>query len=128
MNNTIEKDLNSENAFVIMTTLTMLRYFLTEELIERILPTLKKLIKHQTSIIRRKAYLVLFNINQLYPKMVSDVKSLAIDALHDHETPVIFTGLSMLYPLIMANPHLYKDQTKRLAEILWNILEHKYPK
>lgn len=98
-----------------MTTLTMLRYFLTEGLIERILPILNKLIKHPTSIIRRKTYFVLFNINQLFPNIVNDVKSLAIDALHDHETPVIFTGLTMLYPLVMANPHLYKDQAKRLA-------------
>ena len=67
-----------------MTTLTMLRYFLTEGLIERIMPLLKKLIKHQTSIIRRKAYLVMFNIHQIYPNIVNDVKNLAIDALHDH--------------------------------------------
>jgi AP-4 complex subunit epsilon-1 len=34
----------------------------------------------------------------------------------------------MLYRLVLADPHQYKDTTKRLAEILWNILEHKYPK
>lgn len=128
MNNTIIKDLASENAFVIMTTLTMLRYFLTEDLIQHILPTLRKLIKHQTSIIRRKSYLVLFHIYQNYPSLIADVKSMVVDALHDQETPVVFAGVNMLYQLVRANPHLYKDQVKKITEILANILDHKYPK
>jgi vesicle coat complex subunit len=64
MNNTIAKDLQTENSFIIMTTLTMLRYFLTEQLISQIISILKKLTKHQTSIIRRKTFLVLHNIYQ----------------------------------------------------------------
>jgi len=112
MNNTILKDIASENTFVIMTTLTLLRYFLTEDLIKQILPILKTLVKHQTSIIRRKSYFVLFNIYQDYPHLFSDIKPLVINALNDHETPVIFSGVNMLYPLVMANPHLYKEQTK----------------
>ena len=83
MNNTIEKDLNAENTFVVMTTLTMMRYFLTEDLVHRILPIIKKLLKHQTSIIRRKSYLVLYNIHQVYPHLFEDVKQLSIEALHD---------------------------------------------
>lgn len=67
MNNTITKDLQSENAFVVMTTLTLLRYFLTPDLVVNIIPQLRKLLKHNTSIIRRKSYLVLYNINQNYP-------------------------------------------------------------
>ena len=66
MNNTIAKDLHTENSFIIMTTLTLLRYFLTEQLISQIMPTLKKLTKHQTSIIRRKTFLVLYNIYEKY--------------------------------------------------------------
>lgn len=62
MNNTILKDLQSENTFVVMTTLTLLRYFITQDLVAHILPILKKLLKHQTSIIRRKSYLVLLNL------------------------------------------------------------------
>ena len=69
MNNTILKDLQSDNTFVVMTTLTLLRYFLTYDLVIHILPILKKLLKHQTSIIRRKSYLVLLNIDQNYPKL-----------------------------------------------------------
>jgi AP-4 complex subunit epsilon-1 len=128
MNNTILKDLASENAFVIMTTLTMLRYFLTQELVQNVLPVLRKLLKHPTSIIRKKAYLVLFNISQLYPDAVPDVKALAVEALQDQDTPVIFTGVSMLQGLVVGNPHLFKEQTKRLVEVLWSILDHRYPK
>ena len=128
MNNTIEKDLGSENAFIVMTTLTMLRYFLTEDLVVRLLPLIRKLLKHPTSIIRKKAYLVLYNISQHYPQLVEDIKNLAIEAIHDPDPPVVFTGLTMLHPMLLANPHLYKDQTKRLAELLMNILDHKFPK
>lgn len=66
MNNTIIKDLQNENAFVIMTTLTLLRYFLTDYLVSHIIPILRKLIRHTTSIIRRKAYLALYNIHQTF--------------------------------------------------------------
>lgn len=83
MNNTILKDIVSENTFIVMTTLTLLRYFLTEDLIARILPTLKNLVNHQTSIIRRKAYFVLFDIYQNYQHLFSDIKPLIIKALND---------------------------------------------
>lgn len=53
---------------------------------------------------------------------------MAIEALNDSETPVIFAGISMLYKPILNNPHQFKDTTKKLVEILFNILEHKYPK
>lgn len=105
MNNTILKDLQSDNTFVVMTTLTLLRYFLSEDLVHQILPILKKLLKHQTSIIRRKSYLVLLNVNQNFPNLFSDIKSLAIEALHDSETPVIFAGVTMLHRAIIMNPH-----------------------
>jgi len=115
MNNTILKDLQSENTFVIMTTLTLLRYFLTDDLVGHILPILQKLLKHQISIVRRKSYLVLMNISQNYPHLFSGIKSLAIEALNDSETPVIFAGISMLYKPVLNNPHQFKDTAKRLA-------------
>ncbi len=65
MNNTIIKDLQSENLFVVMIALTMLRYFLTSDLIPNIIPFLKKLSKHGTGIIKKKSYLVLYNIYQI---------------------------------------------------------------
>ena len=128
MNNTIVKDLQSDNTFVVMTTLTLLRYFLTHELVGHSIPILKKLVKHQTSIIRRKSYLVLMNIHQNYPHLFGEIKISAIEALNDSETPVIFAGVSMLHRAIVANSHQFKDVAKKLVEILWNILEHKYPK
>lgn len=105
MNNTILKDLQSDNTFVVMTTLTLLRYFLSEDLVHQILPILKNLLKHQTSIIRRKSYLVLLNVNQDFPNLFSDIKALASEALHDSETPVIFAGVTMLHRAIITNPH-----------------------
>jgi AP-4 complex subunit epsilon-1 len=128
MNNTIIKDLQNENTFVIMTTLTLLRYFLTDYLVSHIIPILKKLIRHPTSIIRRKTYLALYNINQHFSHHLADIKAYAIEALSDQETPVIFAGLTMVYPMVMRNPHQNKDLTKRLVEVLWHILDHKYPK
>ena len=83
MNNTISKDLHSENTFVIMTTLTLLRYFLTEQLISQIMTILKKLTKHNTSIIRRKSFLALFNIYQNFNSELPDIKSFALEALND---------------------------------------------
>ena len=83
MNNTIAKDFHSENTFIIMTTLTLLRYFLTEQLISQIMTILKKLTKHNTSIIRRKSFLALFNIYQNFNSELPDIKSFALEALND---------------------------------------------
>ena len=83
MNNTILKDIVSDNTFVVMTTLTLLRYFLTEDLVRQILPTLKTLITHQTSIIRRKSFFVLFDIHQKYKHLFSDIKPLVDKAIND---------------------------------------------
>jgi vesicle coat complex subunit len=115
MNNTIIKDLQSDNTFIIMTTLTMLRYFLSDNLIPHLLPLLSKLLKHPTSIIRRKTFLVMLDIYQRYNHHVPDLKRLTIDAINDSESPVIFAGLSMLYPQLMSDPHHFKDLTPRLV-------------
>ena len=40
----------------------------------------------------------------------------------------MFAGLSMVYPLVMTNPHQNKELSKRLAEVLKGILDHKFPK
>lgn len=111
-----------------MTTLTLLRYFLTDYLVSHILPILKKLTKHQTSIIRRKSYLALYNISQHFSHHLMEIKPFAIEALNDQESPVVFAGLAMIYPVVMKNPHQNKELTKKLVEILWHILDHKYPK
>ncbi len=108
MNNTIIKDLQNENTFVIMTTLTLLRYFLTDYLVTHILPILKKLIRHQTSIIRRKSYLALYNISQHFTYHLMDIKTYAVEALNDQESPVLFAGLTMIFPIVIKNPHQNK--------------------
>ena len=128
MNNTIIKDLQNENTFTIMTTLTLLRYFLTEHLVQNLLPLLRKLLKHTTSIVRRKSYLALFNIHTLFKESLPDIKSLALEALSDQETPVMFAGLNMIFDIVVKHPHQNKDLTKKLVEILSHILDHKYPK
>lgn len=128
MNNTIIKDLQNDNSFVIMTTLTLLRYFLTDYLVSHILPILKKLIKHPTSIIRRKSYLAFYNIHQRFSHHLMDIKTYAVEALNDQESPVVFAGLAVIFSIIMKNPHQNKELTKKLVEILWHILDHKYPK
>jgi len=84
-------------------------------LVGHILPILKKLLKHQTSIIRRKSYLVFLNINQSFPHLFGEIKSIALEALQDPDTPVLFAGLSMLIRPLLANPHEYKDVTKKLV-------------
>jgi hypothetical protein len=56
------------------------------------------------------------------------LKTLAVDALSDQESPVKFAGLTMIYPLVIQNPHQNKDIVKKLVDILWQILDHKFPK
>lgn len=72
------KDLNSENIFVVMTALTMIRYFAVADNIETFLPIIPKLLKSKTSVIRKKALLVLYNFYQVDNKYLPNIKSLAL--------------------------------------------------
>ena len=130
MHNTILKDLQSENSFVVMTSLTMLRYFLTSDLVPPVLPLLTPLLKHQIPIIKRKSNLVILDIHQRFSTVpnLTPLKPQCQIALNDSDPPVMFAGLSMAYWLVRAEPHKHKDLTKRLTEILWHILDGKYPK
>ena len=65
MNNTIMKDLNSENIFVVMIALTMIRYFAVHDNIQTFLPIITKLTKAKTSVIRKKAFLVFYNFYEI---------------------------------------------------------------
>ena len=60
--------------FVNLTVLTMLRYFINDDISNDIVPLVRKLVKHKVAMIRRKALLVLFNIYQMYPHFVEDIK------------------------------------------------------
>jgi|JI10StandDraft_1071094.scaffolds.fasta_scaffold5073593_1 vesicle coat complex subunit len=48
--------------FTNLTVLTMLRYFIHDDISQDIMPLLRKLIKHKISMIRRKVILVLYNV------------------------------------------------------------------
>lgn len=61
MNNTIMKDLQSDNIFVVMIALTVIRYFTEPDNVNTFLPIVLKLTKSKTSVLRKKALLVLFN-------------------------------------------------------------------
>ena len=68
MHNTLLKDLQAENTFTKIIALSMLRYFFNEDLIRDATGLVRKLLKDKLGAIRRKSYLVMFNIYQLYPR------------------------------------------------------------
>ncbi len=78
MNNTIAKDLQSDNIFVVMIALTMIRYFAVHDNIETFLPIVIKLTKSKTSVIRKKSLLVLYNFYEVDAKYVANIKSIAL--------------------------------------------------
>lgn len=84
MHNTISKDLESDNSFTVLTVLTMLRYFINEDLAGDILPILRKLLKAKLSMTRRKTILAFYNIYQLFPNEVEDMSSIALAGLFDN--------------------------------------------
>lgn len=127
MHNTIMKDLTSENIFTILTVLTMLRYFMNEDLIGDILSQLRALMKHKLAMIRRKALLVMYNIYQKFPHLIDDIKELAVGGLNDPEVPVLFASISVLKQLIIFDPISFKNQTTKLVEVLNKIIDHKFP-
>lgn len=127
MNNTIMKDLQSDNIFVVMIALTMIRYFAVHDNIETFLPIVVKLTKAKTSVIRKKALLVLYNFYDIDNKYVTNIKQLALESLIDTDTSVVFTGMFILKNLVMSNAHAHKDITKTICDVLMKIVDHRYP-
>jgi vesicle coat complex subunit len=78
MNNTIMKDLQSDNIFATMIALTMIRYFAVPDNIDTFLPMVLKLTKSKTSVLRKKALLVLYNFHEVDSKYVINIKNLAL--------------------------------------------------
>ena len=70
MHNTLLKDLQSDNTFTKIIALTMIRYFLNEDLIREATGFVRKLLKDPLGAIRRKSYLAMFNIYQIQPREV----------------------------------------------------------
>lgn len=61
MNNTIVKDLQSDNVFIVMIALTMIRYFINRDNMDNFVTIVSKLIKHKMAVVRKKSLLVLYN-------------------------------------------------------------------
>ncbi len=115
MNNTIMKDLQSDNIFVVMIALTMIRYFAVNDNIDTFLPFVLKLTKSKTSVLRKKSLLVLYNFHAVDSKYVTNIKNLGLEALGDTDTSVVFTGSFILKMLVVANPHGHKDVVKPIC-------------
>ena len=127
MHNTIIKDLESDNAFTNLTVLTMLRYFINEDIGADIIQALRKMLKHKMSMIRRKSLFVMFNIHQQLPHLVEDIKELVLVGFNDPETPVTFGALSMLKLMIDEDHISFKPHTQKFVELFEKILDHKFP-
>lgn len=53
-----------------MTVLTMLRYFINEDIASDIIPIIRRMLKHKLSLIRRKSLFVIYNIYKIYPYLI----------------------------------------------------------
>lgn len=93
----------------------MIRYFLNTENIDDFLPHVTQLLKSPTNVIRKKALLVIFDMYEKDKKLSLDIKKIALDALKDSDTSVIFAGVHILKNLVFNNPHNHKDTTKELC-------------
>jgi hypothetical protein len=61
MNNTIVKDLQSDNVFIVMIALTMIRYFINRDNMDNFVTIVTKLSKHKMAVVRKKSLLVLYH-------------------------------------------------------------------
>lgn len=86
--------------FTNLTVLTMLRYFLNEDIARDILSSIRRMLKHKVSMIRRKSLLVYYNVSQNFPHLIDDLKEVIMLSLTDQDTPVLFAGLSIIKDLI----------------------------
>lgn len=117
MQNTIMKDLESDNVMTNLVVLTMFRYFINEDLVNDTIDKVRKMLKHRLGMIRRKSILVMFNIYQKYPYLVPDIAEIASGALSDTEVPGVFAGMSVFKQLILSNAIPYKKETKKIVDI-----------
>lgn len=74
----------------------MLRYFINDDIARDIMPSLRKMLKNKLAMTRRKTLLVMYNIYQLYPHLVDDLKDIVLTGFSDPDVPVMFGALSIL--------------------------------
>lgn len=69
--------------FTNLTALTMLRYFINDDISRDVLVVLRRMIKHKVGMIRRKALLVFYNIYQLFPHLIDDMQETVMTSFSD---------------------------------------------
>jgi hypothetical protein len=74
----------------------MLRYFINDDIAHDVLPILQRMLKSKLSMVRRKSLQVIYNIYQIYPHFVDNMKDLVIAGFNDADVPVMFGALNIL--------------------------------
>ena len=125
--NQLQRDLDSSNILEVSTALVAVCKLITEEMIPAVLPSVSKLLKHEKSLVRKKAALALERMYTLNPQSIAHLTQDFRNLLCDKDPSVMAASLCLLHDLAKANPQANKDLAPSYVTILKQITDHNIP-
>eukprot|EP01028_Stygiella_incarcerata_P012967 TRINITY_DN80_c0_g2_i1.p1 TRINITY_DN80_c0_g2~~TRINITY_DN80_c0_g2_i1.p1 ORF type:complete len:1180 (+),score=336.70 TRINITY_DN80_c0_g2_i1:356-3541(+) len=128
MINTIQTDLKSMNYIEVCSALSVVGYLVNEETIPAVKPLVVNLLKHPNAVVRKRAVVALRAFQLKDPGSVSHLGAEVRASMCDKDPSVMYASLSVLYPMMKAEPLDFKGFVGSLVNILNQILEHRLPR
>ncbi len=125
---TLQKDMQSKVDLEVAAALTTLCKIVNVSILEAVMDPVYKLLGHKSSLIRKKAVMVVHKFYMLNPALADDIDAKMKKALCDKDPCVMAAALNYFYTVVKANPNRYKDLVSSFVVILKQVIEHRLPK
>eukprot|EP01029_Cantina_marsupialis_P031871 TRINITY_DN9314_c0_g2_i1.p1 TRINITY_DN9314_c0_g2~~TRINITY_DN9314_c0_g2_i1.p1 ORF type:complete len:955 (-),score=390.20 TRINITY_DN9314_c0_g2_i1:252-2777(-) len=122
--NLMQRDLQSNNKQNIVNGLSAVAKLLTADMIPAVSNLVIPLLRHEDSLVRKKAIMVLHRFHRLDSKSVADMNDQFRRVLCDKDPAVMGASLHMFLEIIKKNPHPFKDLIPSFVSILKQIKDH----
>eukprot|EP00817_Percolomonadidae_sp_ATCC50343_P006618 CAMPEP_0117419950 /NCGR_PEP_ID=MMETSP0758-20121206/1408_1 /TAXON_ID=63605 /ORGANISM="Percolomonas cosmopolitus, Strain AE-1 (ATCC 50343)" /LENGTH=1166 /DNA_ID=CAMNT_0005201319 /DNA_START=15 /DNA_END=3511 /DNA_ORIENTATION=- len=122
----IQKDLTSTNYMVVNMACKACLHLIDENTFPAILPTIEKLLKHESPHVRKKAVMVLLKGYRLNEELVPNMMTIIQNALCDSDVSVMAATLCLLYEVLknqVASEEGLQINTEKFVPVLVSILK-----
>ncbi len=120
--NQLQRDLSSSNILEISTALMAISKLLTNEMKPALIPSIRELLNHEHSSVRKKAIFALFSAYQLDPSSTfENMSEIGQRSLCDKSPEVMGASLTLLHALAKADPARHRYMVPSYIIILKQI-------
>lgn len=114
----INKDLNAKENYVVALGLTAIAEVSTADMCRELYPSVKRLMKSQSSYIRQRACLAAVRIIKNIPDTIEDFIEIIADLFKDQSQSVLMATVTLCNEILRKEPELVKDFRKHLGVLI----------